>query len=333
MTGSMKDVAKRAGVSTATVSRVLTGSRSVNPTLAKRVLEAMEDLDYQPVRAARSLRRQKSSILGLIISDIQNPFFTSLVRAVEDQANLHQLAVFLCNSDEDVAKEGMYVDLMLSERVAGVIICPAQELQNPSRKLIKAGIPVVSADRRMLDVEVDTVLIDNTKAAHGLVKHLILDGHHRIAAIVGPSWITTGRERLAGYMSALSEQGLIPQEGFVLTGQPNEETGYVLAGKLLDLPVQPTAVFVGNNLLATGVLRAIRERGLRIPDDIGLAAFDNMTWSTMIDPPLTVVQQPTYELGLTAVELLLERMRDPERPPQEVVMESTLLIRGSCGVH
>jgi len=333
MAPSIKDVARHAGVSSATVSRVLANKPHVREEVRQRVLAAVDELGYQPSRVARSLRAQRSSIIGLIISDIQNPFFTSLVRAVEDVAYDHEHAVFLCNSDENIEKEALYIDLMLAEQVAGVVISPTRETDNPCRKLVEAGIPVVAVDRRVLDVEIDTVIVDNVWAAYNLVSHLINDGHHRIGAVLGTPKATTGRERYAGYVRALEAHGLHVLPELVRTGLPKEDLGYRFTLDLLDLADPPTALFTGNNLLTVGALRAIRQRGLRIPDDLALVAFDEMDWMPLMEPSLTVVAQPTYELGHTAAELLLKRIQDPARPPTEAVLQPTLIIRQSCAHH
>ncbi len=329
----IQDVARRAGVSSATVSRVLANKPHVSEEVRRRVLAAVEELGYQPSRVARSLRAQRSKIIGLIISDIQNPFFTSLVRAVEDVAYKHQYAVFLCNSDEDIEKETLYIDLMRAERVAGVVISPTRETDNPCQKLIEVNVPVVAVDRRILDLEVDTVVVDNVGAAFNLVRHLINDGHRHIGAVIGSSIATTGRERREGYVRALEAHGLPILPHLIRTGLPKEAVGYQLTGELLDLPDRPTALFTGNNLLTVGALRAIHERGLRIPDDIALVAFDELDWMSLIKPNLTVVAQPTYELGKTATNLLLNRIENSAHPPQEVVLNPPLIIRQSCAHH
>jgi DNA-binding LacI/PurR family transcriptional regulator len=195
MAARIKDVARRVGVSSATVSRVLSNKPHVSEEVRRRILAAMEELDYQPSRIARSLRVQHSRIIGLIISDIQNPFFNILARAIEDVAYEHQYAVFLCNSDENIEKEKLYIDLMPAERVAGVMISPTCEIDNPCQKLIKTKVPVVVVDRHITDLEVDTVVIDNVRGSMDLVNHLISDGHRRIGAVLGTPAATTDRER------------------------------------------------------------------------------------------------------------------------------------------
>jgi DNA-binding LacI/PurR family transcriptional regulator len=329
----IKNVAEAAGVSNATVSRVLANKPYVREEVRQRVLAVVKELGYQPSRVARSLRFQRSRLIGLIISDIQNPFFTSLVRAVEDVAHEHQYTVVLCNSDEDLEKEKLYIDLMQAEMVAGVLITSTSEVDSPCKKLIEIGIPVVAVDRRMVDLEVDTVVTDNVESTFALVSHLIADGHQRIGGIFATSTTTTGRERQEGYFQALQAQHLPVDPCLVRTGLPKEDAGYFLAGELLDLPDPPTALFTANNLLTTGAIRAINERGLRIPGDIALGAFDEMSWMSLIKPSLTVIAQPTYELGQTATNLLLQRIKDKSRPRQEVVLKSELFVRQSCARH
>ncbi len=329
MTVSIKDVARSAGVSSATVSRVLTQKPHVREEVRQRVLTSIKELGYQPSRLARSLRVRSSQIIGLIISDIQNPFFTALVRGVEDQAYAHKHAIFLCNSDENIYKESLYIDLMLAERVAGVIITPTQETDSPVRKLIEAKIPVVAVDRRIQGMDLDTVVLDNVGGAYKLVTHLIENGYRRIGAILASPEITTGRERCRGYEQALLDHDLPFDPSLVRTGLPKEILGYQFASELLDLPQPPTAIFVGNNLLTVGALRAIHERGLRIPQDVAVVAFDDMEWASLIKPRLTVVAQPTYELGRTAADLILRRIAEPDRQTQVTILKPELCIRES----
>jgi DNA-binding LacI/PurR family transcriptional regulator len=329
MPAKIEDVARQAGVSTATVSRVLSGKPYVSDDLRERVMSAVQDLNYRPSRVARSLRIQRSSIIGLIVSDIQNPFFTSVVRAVEDTAYQHKFSVFLCNSDENSEKETMYVELMVAERVAGVILSPTLGQNDIYRHLAEAGVPAVAVDRRVTNVDIDSVLVDNVRAARQAVLHLLEMGHRRIGAVVGTPVSSTGEERLRGYVEALQVYGISVEPELIRSGMPRIPSGHDFTNELLALPHPPTAIFTGNNLLTLGALSAIHERGLRIPDDIGVAAFDEMDWMPFVRPALTVVAQPTYELGRTAVDLLLQRMEDPDRPYQEVVLSAALHIRES----
>jgi DNA-binding LacI/PurR family transcriptional regulator len=329
MTVTIEEVAQHAGVSRATVSRVLTNKPHVSKEMRARVMTSVKTLGYQPSRVARSLRVQSSEIIALIISDIQNPFYTALVRAVEDVAYANRHAVFLCNADEDIEKEKLYIDLALSERVAGVIITPTQEEDNPSIALLEASIPVVSVDRRMHDLEVDTVVIDNVKAAIELTNHLIENGHTRIAGLFGPLTITSSSERYEGYLKALNMHDIAPVPEIIFTGMPKQAFGYESTKKLLGMPTSPTAIFAANNLLVSGALRALYEEEPDTSKNIALASFDEL--SCPCQRLLTVVAQPTYELGRTAARLLLERIEDPAQPIREVVLKSKLIIRESSG--
>jgi DNA-binding LacI/PurR family transcriptional regulator len=331
MPTTIKDVALRAGVSSATVSRVLTGKTHVREAVRQRVLTAVQELGYKPSRVARSLRVRRSQIIGLIISDIQSQFFTALVRAVEDTAQQAGYAVILCNSDENITKEALYIDLMLEEQVSGVLITPTREYDNPSRRLVEAGIPVVAVDRYMLDIDVDTVVVDNIGSAFNLVNHMILAGHHRIGAILAESSITTGRERLAGYRKALEAHHLPSDPALIKTGVPRRELGYLGALQLLGLDDPPTALFCGNNLLTIGAFEAINERHMKIPDDIAIASFDGLICNPLSEPALTIIEQPVYELGKVAAELLMQRIQGSKRPHQKIELKTRLCIHSSSG--
>ncbi len=329
MASTIKDVAKLANVSIATVSRVFADKPFIRESTRKRVLQAAQKLQYKPSRVARSLRTQSSRIIGLIISDIQNPFFTALVRAVEDEAYLHNYAIFLCNSDETAPKENMYIDLMLAEKVSGVIITPASGSGGNLRKLIEAGVPVVAVDRSVTDLDLDTVVLDNVSAACDLVSYVARQGHRRIGAILGSKEITTGHDRYQGYRNALESFGIPLDPALVRMGVPKESVGHRYALELLDSPEPPTAIFAGNNLLTVGAFRAIRERGLRIPQDISLCGFDDMEWTSLITPPLTVASQPIYQMGQEAVRLILAHISHPSKPASKVVFQSRLEARES----
>lgn len=329
MAPSITEVARLAKVSSATVSRVLSQKPHVREEVRDRVLQAVKELGYQPSRVARSLRVQTSQIIGLIISDIQNPFFTSLVRAVEDEAYKHNYAIFLCNSDENNAKESLYIDLMLAERAAGVIITPTHETGSNIQKLLDINVPVVAVDRRIADVDVDTVVLDNRDAARRLINHLLDQGHQRIGAILASPEITTGHERFQGYTLAFNEHNIQVIQEYVRTGLPKEYVGYQYTNELLDLPNPPTALFLGNNLLTIGALHAIQDRRLNVPQDLSVACFDDPGWASLMKPKLTVIEQPTYQMGQAAADLILQRIANRERPTQEIIFEPRIHIRES----
>jgi DNA-binding LacI/PurR family transcriptional regulator len=319
----IQEVARRAKVSSATVSRVLSNKPHVREELKERVLRVVQDLGYEPNRVARSLRVQRSSVIGLIISDVRNSFFQQLARAVEDIAYQNGYAVFLCNSDEDPEKESLYVNVLRAERVAGVIMSPTRETTNACKTLLVAGIPAVAIDRSILGTTLDSVLTDNSEAAYKLVRHLIGQGHKRIGSIFSDLSITTGRERFEGYKRALREAGLPLDETLVRTGLPMDEDGYRLTKSLLESSKPPTALFTGSKLLTYGALHAMYDLGLAIPQDIALASFDKLDWMPAL-PPMSYAEQPAYELGKTASELLFKRLETPSRTAQKVVLESAL---------
>jgi len=323
------DVADLAGVSNSTVSRVLNNKEYVKESTRNKVYDAVEKLGYKPSRVARSLRVNSSQIIGLIISDIQNPFFTSLVRAVEDVAYANNHAIILSNTDEDPQREQLNVDLMISERVAGVIMTPSSEINCPVQKLLKLDIPVVCVDRQVTDCETDTVVSNNVASSFELISYLIELGHRRIGAVLAPSNITTGRERLEGYKKAHHESGIYLDTNLIKQDDPKRRIGYDLANKLLDLKDPPTAIFAGNNLLALGTFQAINERGLKIPEDISLVSFDNREWTQLVSPKITVVSQPTYEMGKKAAELVLSRINNSDSEITKITLESKLLFRDS----
>ncbi len=327
---NIKDVAETAGVSIATVSRVLADKPHVRTKVREHVLAVVKELNYRPNRVARSLRAQKSNVIGLIVSDIQNPFFTLISRAVEDAAYERGMSIFLCNTDEDPGKEAIYLKLMRDERVSGIILSPTQKTSNDFLEITNSHLPVVVIDRRVDGVEIDSVQIDNVDAAYKLVDHLIGHGYQRIGALFGMG-STTGRERREGYLKALEDNGIKPSSELVLFVEAREAEGYNGTRELLKLSESPDAIFTSNGLLSAGAFRALRESSLKMPEEIAFATFDETPWSTLVDPPFTVIEQPTYEIGNTAVELLVKRIEDPTRSTRAVTLKSKLIVRQSCG--
>lgn len=327
---SIKDVAKAAGVSTATVSRVLSDKPHVKAEIRELVMKVVEELNYRPNLVARNLRAQKSAIIGLIVSDIQNSFFQFVSRAVEDIAHQQGYSIILCNSDENPGKESKYIDLMLDENVAGLILSPTKQRADNFSESLKNKLPIVVIDRKVKHVEIDSVLVDNIEASTKMVEHLIDHGKKRIAGMFGKG-STTGRERHKGFLNSLEKAGLEPSPELVCFVKAKEQDGYETMLELLDLAEPPDAIFISNSLLAAGAIRAIKERNKKIPDDIAVGAFDETVWSRLIDPPLTVIEQPTYEIGKIAAELVIQRIEDPSRATRETVLKGNLIKRQSCG--
>lgn len=330
---TIKDVAELAGVSNATVSRVLSNKPHVRVEVREKVMSAVKTLGYRPNRVASSLRRQSSKMVGLLVSDIRNPFFTAIARAIEDVANDHEMSVFLCNTDENSDKERVYLNTLIDEHAAGIILSPTSESRTQFDFLLGSNIPIVSIDRRIDDAFIDTVLSDNFNLAHQLTTHLIENGYDRPAAIIGLKRITTGRQRMAGFDEALSVTGIEIPASWRRFVAPRETASYEAALSLLTAQDRPNAILTGNSRLTIGALRAIKELGLRIPEDVALAGFDETHWMPYVGPGITVVSQPTYELGRTAAELLFARMADPTRPHRETVLRGELILRGSTVRH
>lgn len=327
---NIQDVAKLAGVSISTVSRVFNGTARVNPEISARVQAAAKQLRYQPNKAAQSLRAKKSTILGLLITDIQNPFFTTLIRGIEDVAHSNGYSVILCNSDEDPQKERQYIEVLCAERVAGAIIVPTRETP-PGLDLFKErDITIVAVDRRIRDRNIDVVLVDNIRGAYEATTHLIENGYHRIGIITGPRTTTTGKERLEGYRRALQDAGIPHDSVLECYGSFKEESGTQCVHELLNRDSTVDALFVTNNLMTLGALEALHQRHLRIPDDIAIVSFDEMPWAALSSISLTTVTQPVYELGSTAALRLFQRLHNPTAiTRQEIILTPTLRIRGS----
>ena len=323
---SIKDVAQAAGVSTATVSRVLANNSRVKEETRVRVLKAIDELSYRPNLIARSLRVQKSAKIGLLVSDIRNPFFTAIGRAVEDAAYEQGYSVLMCNTDENPEKEELYLNLLHDENVAGMIFSPTQQF-SARLSSTTSSIPFVVIDRSVKSNHVDMVLLDNVAAAYDLANHLIENGYRQIAGLFGNA-STTGRERNKGFSKALNQHQIKPvAEQFI---PPRIQQGYDATLALLDRSEGcPDAIFTSNSLLTAGAFQAIRDRKLRVPDDVALVGFDETTWGELVDPPITLISQPTEEIGRTATELLFQRIEEPSRSPKTVILKGTLIPRGS----
>lgn len=330
---TIHDVAERAGVSPITVSRVVNNSGYVSTATRKRVEKAIDELSYVPNILARSLRSKETHTIALILSDVTNPFWTTVSRGVEDVAAQNGFSVILCNSDEDSDKEARYINMLLRRQVDGIIISPARKDGKHLRFLSRQKVSCVVIDRKVEGLKADTVRGDSVDGAYQLTKHLIGLGHRRIALIGGPSYVSTAEDRVQGYLKALREYGLPVEEGLIRRGAYKQDSGYELAKELLAREPWPTAIFATNNFIAVGALQALREAGLRVPEDMALVCFDDIPQASLIYPFLTVAAQPAYEMGTMAAQMLLERLASAgnRRRKREVIMKTTLIIRKSCG--
>ena len=282
------DVARAADTSPATVSRVLNGTGGVSPELKARVLKAAASLGYVPDGSARALRRQHASVWAAIVSDIENPFFTAVVRGIEDVARQAHHRLVLCNSDEDLEREADYIDVAIAERMAGVVIAVASGKESSVEALIARHVPVVAIDRSA-GRDVDAVVVDNRLGAEEATRHLIDHGSRRVGCITGPTRVNTANERLEGYRRAVVAAGFSVDESLIQRADFKESGGHQAALSLLTGRKPPDALFIANNPMAAGALRAIRELGLSVPKDVALVAFDDSPWTTLTSPQLSVV--------------------------------------------
>jgi LacI family transcriptional regulator len=331
-TASLIDVARRAKVNISTVSRTINQTGKIGAETQARVLKAMREVGYRPNRVARRLRARDviTHLFGLIIPNIQNPFFADLARGVEDVAYRHNFAVLLCNYDEDEAKERFYLDVMQSESVDGIILPPIHEKDPAVLQVVRHGIPVVCVDRSLSSGNLDKVEVDNHRGALDAVNHIIAQGHRRIGLIGGPADSSTGRERLRGYKDAHAQAGLALKTELMRFGDFKQESGQTIAHELLSLSDPPTALFACNGLMTIGALEAIAARGLKIPRQVAIVGFDDLPLADVFNPPLTVVRQPAYEVGKYAAELLLKRIEDAKRPATSLKLMPELIVRKSC---
>jgi DNA-binding LacI/PurR family transcriptional regulator len=328
---TLRDVARHAGVSVPTAARALGGYGHVSPATRDRVLRAARALDYQTNAIARSMIKGRTHTLGVIVSDNANPFFAAVVRGIEDVVLARGYAIMLCNTDEDPAKEALYLAMVRQKRADGVIISPSRAAARLLRPLSAGGVPVVQVDRRVRGLEADAVVCDNRAGVAAAVEHLVRLGHRRIGMISGPRQVYTGRERLAAFRAALRRAGLPVVERWILEGTFKEDSGYELAGRFLRDRRRPTAIFVANNLMTIGALLRLKETGVRIPEEMAVVGFDDMDWAPILTPPLTAVAQPSYDLGRVAGTLLLQRLETGPGRPRTVVLQPHLVVRESCG--
>lgn len=320
------DVAAKANVSTATVSRALNGKSSVDPELAQRVLEAATQLGYQPHGPARNLRRKSTAIFSLIISSMENPYFTSIAHGFADVAKGGGYSVLLGSSDDDPALEQYHLGVALQERVAGVVMSPTNDSTDISQ-LIARGTPLVTVDRPLGGTDCDRVLVDGAAAAATATERLIDQGYRRIGCIGGPPGLHTADQRLTGFKHAHERAGRIAEPHLMSRADPRNAAD--VADALLDLPDRPDALLITDSAVTVEVLQAIEARGLRLGSDLGVIAFDDTPWATLLRPALSVVDQPGYEIGATAAQLLLDRLDDPSMPPREVLLSTRVVARGS----
>jgi LacI family transcriptional regulator len=325
----IRDVAKRAGVSTATVNRVLHGGARVSDELRNRVLAAVRELHYVPNSAARALTSGRSRLLGLLVPDIANPFFAELAQGVEDRAADSGYHCLIASSHLSVEREQQFISAFRDRTLAGVALTPSGNTTRHIRDLIDVGKPLIFVDRRPIGLRAPTVHTDNYEATVQAVRYLIELGHQRIAMLAGPPTFETASQRLAGFTDAIKDAGLDLRDDWIRQGHLEQRGGYRAMKEILALPERPTAVFSFNNLLTVGAMQALREHGLRLPHDMSLLSFDDMSLFPYTDPPITAIAQPAYEMGRAAADLLVREVTEPGAG-RDIVFSAEFHRRGSC---
>src|ERR1700704_3490036 len=328
---SIYDVARESGVSVFTVSAVVNKKSHVGKKLLERVESAIQKLNYRPNLIARSLAKQRTHTIGMIVPDIANPFFPMVVRGAEDAAQKHGYNLLLCNSDDNLDKEESAVELLLSKRVDGILLTKAAEDFRPAmRQMIKeVNIPFVLVMRTYPELTKDAVITDDYQGAYEAVCHLARAGRKRIGLISGPLKVSNAKERWQGFHDALKAEGLPYEEDLVIEGDYRLESGFRAGHSLLSR--RPDGIYVANHLMTIGLLQAAEEMGLRCPEDFGLVSFDDYPWLGVFRPKVTTVELPKHQLGREAVELLIERISGSRKKPVVRKLQPELRIRESCG--
>jgi LacI family transcriptional regulator len=328
---TIKDIAKQAGVSVATVSYVINKSRFVSEELTGRVLEAIEELGYSPNAIARSLRQKSTKMIGLIVPDSSNPFFAEIAKGVEDAGYESGYSVILCNSNASIERELVYLNLLHSKRVEGIIFFATTTQVEQIHPFVKAGIPVVIFYRDMAGVDVDTFRIDNFHAGYLATEYLIRLGHNQIACIQPASPATPSGLRVEGYKHALKEAGLAWNEKLMPRGDNRVSGGKAAAEVLAKGGQSFSAIFSTNDAMAIGAIRTLREFGYQVPDQVSIVGVDDIILASYTEPPLTTVAQPKYQAGCQAVQFLIQRIEGGyNEGPRSVQLEIKLVERSSA---
>ncbi|MGE5582836.1 MAG: LacI family DNA-binding transcriptional regulator [Bacillota bacterium] len=324
------DVAKKAGVSITTVSRVINNHPYVREETRQRVKALLKEMQFIPNSNASSLVRKTTNTIAVIIPDVTNNFFTTLLRGIEDKSSENGFAVIFGNTDEDIQKEQTYIQMFMERRVDGLIIAPVSPKAKNLKPIVKREIPMVLIDREVEGLDADVVVSNNQQSAQSLVEYLIGLGHRQIAFISGPKENSVNRQRLEGYRAALEKFGIQVDERMILNGdKPNKETGIQLTRRILEQSLRPTSIFAANNFLAIGALTALQKADLKVPGDIGIVCFDDNDSDSVLNPFFTSTNQPAYLMGQMAMDLLKRQMKQKNAAPAKIVLECELHVRNS----
>lgn len=326
---TIHDVAARAGVSAATASRVLSGHPSTSLDSRTRVAAAATELGFRPNAQARSLRKTRTHTIGVVVSDIRNPFFADIAHTAEQRAREAGLATLLCNANESTDQQDMYLDLLVTQRVDGIIVAPQGDGSGSLREVLDLGIPTVFVDRTIDGVAVPSITSDNATGIADAVAHLVDLGHSRIGYVAGPQATSTGRARLSAFRDAIAEHGLDADPDLVFQGDFQVESGIAGARALLDLDDPPTALLAADSLMTFGVLSVCRERDVSVPAELSVVGYDDVAAFRLLSPQITVISHDPARTGELAVEMLTRTLAG--ETPESVVLAAHLVVRGSTG--
>lgn len=319
MNPNIKNVANKAGVSATTVSAYLNKSAPVNKATAERIKKAIDELGYKPNLIARSLRQKKTNIIGLIVGNVLSHFYSVIAKSVEDAARKYGFNTVLCNGDDDPKKELDYIKVLESLKVEGIIMTPTGKNEDYINSVIRSGINVIFIDRFSDKVNCSSVCVDNATGSYNAVKYLVKQGYKKIAIINGNLEIITAKKRLDGYLKVLKEASLSIDNDLIKIGDFKRETGLIKSLELLEGGNKPDSIFSANLEITKGILSSIKQKGLKIPDDIGLVGFDDSDITQLFNPPITATSQPVYDIGSTAVELMIEEIKSEKGLKRKIV--------------
>ncbi|RZQ65207.1 LacI family DNA-binding transcriptional regulator [Amycolatopsis suaedae] len=328
---TQRDIAELAGVSITTVSHVVNGTRAVADDTRAAVLKAIETTGYTGDAIARSLVTGGTRSIGVAISLVANPYFAMLIQAIEREAALAGYTVLLADTHDNVDTERATIRTLRSRRVEGMLLTPSPGDAALVSELVSVGVPTVLVDRLATRTDVDQVGAENIQSTSALTEHLAAAGHRRIGFISGAPGLSTSDERTLGYRLGLGRAGIPWNPRLVACGHSARREGAEALSALLSLPEPPTALVVANDSMMVGVLHEARARGIRIGHDLPVVVYDDVEWADLVDPPLTTMAQPIEEIGTHAVRMLLARIREPERAPEQLRLPPTLRHRESCG--
>ncbi len=328
---TIKDIAKMADVSTATVSKIVNHKdQNISHATRQKVLDLIEAHNYVPNRIASSMITKKTHSIGLIIPDITNPFFPEVARGVEDYANMEGYHVVLCNSDNKLDKEVSYIGMLQEKMVDGIIFTSSSLRNKVSKEFLRLQIPVITVDRDITGMRAQgKITVDNTSGAYQGVSYMIERGYKRILHLGGPMTSKPALDRFEGYRNALSDYGIQFDEKLFFEGNYNAQWGYEGVLEALTNKIEFDGIFCGNDMIAIGAIKALNEKGISVPGNVGVMGFDDIYMATVVTPNLTTVCQPNYQMGYKAAEMLIELIKHPEAKMMDVVLKTKLVIRES----